>query len=110
MEVLFESQRLARDLSKRRKLVRSYGSIVAKRITQRLQELRAAESLEDLRRLPGRCEELAGDRAGQLSVRLDRQYRLIFEPAGNPAPTKPDGGLDWSAVTEIVIVEVVDYH
>jgi len=37
-------------------------------------------------------------------------YRLIFEPADNPPPTKDDGGLDWNEVTAIRIVEIEDYH
>jgi len=31
-------------------------------------------------------------------------------PAHNPIPTKQDGGLDWHAVTEIVIVAITDTH
>jgi plasmid maintenance system killer protein len=80
-------------------------------IRRRLDELRAAEVLEDLRNLPGpRCHELRGDRAGQISVDLDHPYRLIFEPADDPVPRKPDGGLDWRSVTAVRILEVTDTH
>ncbi|MBA8823118.1 addiction module HigA family antidote [Saccharopolyspora lacisalsi] len=41
--------------------------------------LHAAETLEDLRTPPGkRLEKLKGDRAGQYSIRIDRQWRLCF--------------------------------
>jgi proteic killer suppression protein len=63
-----------------------------------------------MRTLSGRCHELKGERAGQLSADLDGPYRLIFKPAYNPAPQKADGGLDWEQVTAIVLVEVVDTH
>lgn len=110
MKVLFYDERTARQLSDKTRLVRTYGEVVARRVTQRLQELVGAETCEDMRKLPGKCHELTGDRTGQLAVRLDGQYRLILRPADNPAPSKPDGGLNWAAVTEIVVIEIVDYH
>jgi hypothetical protein len=63
-----------------------------------------------MRNLPGRCHELREDRAGQLSLDLDHPYRLIFEPADNPIPLKPDGGIDWKKVTAIRIIGVEDTH
>lgn len=41
---------------------------------------------------------------------LDGPYRLIFEPADDPVPTKDDGGLDWSRVTTIRALGVEDTH
>ena len=72
--------------------------------------MRAAQVLDDLRALPGRYHELGQNRKGQLAVNLDQPYRLVFEPADEPVPRTPDGGLDWSAVTAVRILEVVDYH
>ena len=63
-----------------------------------------------MRYLPGRCHELKGNRADQLSLDLDGPYRLIFEPAHDPIPRRPDKGLDWTRVTAVRILEVVDYH
>lgn len=63
-----------------------------------------------MRNLPGGCHELHGDREGQLAVDVTRNYRLIFAPADDPPPAKPDGGLGWSRVTAIEILEVEDYH
>jgi proteic killer suppression protein len=41
--------------------------------------LDAAEVLADLRVPPGnRLEKLAGDRAGQYSVRINQQWRICF--------------------------------
>jgi proteic killer suppression protein len=62
----------------------------------RLEQLDAATSLRDLA-LPGnRLEALRGDRRGQFSIRIDRQWRICFEwPDNSPGPTK---------------VEIVDYH
>lgn len=55
----------------------------------------AARSLEDLRVPPGnRLERLKGDRSGQYSVRVGRQWRLCFR---------------WEN-GEAVEVEFCDYH
>lgn len=63
-----------------------------------------------MRALPAaRCHELRGNRTGQLAVNLDQPYRLIFTPAP-PPPTKPDGGLDWTRVTTIIVLGIEDYH
>lgn len=80
---------------------------------RRIQELRAAQSLGDLwppYSGPGRCHELRGNRADQLCLDLDLPYRLIFEPAHEPKPQRPDGGLDWSRVTCVRILGVEDTH
>lgn len=78
---------------------------------QRLQELRAAQSLADISHLPPpRCHELTGERKEQLSVDLQHPYRLLFIPANEPVPHLPDGGLDWACITEVEIVEITDTH
>lgn len=91
-------------------LVRKHGSLRAKRIGQRLDDLRAANVLEEMRSIPGRCHELTGTRSGQLSLDLDHPYRLIFEPANHPVPRKDDGGLDWTRITTVKILGVEDTH
>src|SRR5436853_7402630 len=64
---------------------------------KRLEILAAATSLNDLRTLPSnRLEALKGDRVGQFSIRINRQWRLCFEwPQDAPGPSN---------------VEIVDYH
>lgn len=83
----------------------------ARRLQARLSELEAADTLEDMRHLPGvRCHELTGDRKGQLSLSLSHPYRLIITPEDREAARKPDGGLEWTKVDAVVIEEIVDYH
>lgn len=41
---------------------------------------------------------------------LDHPYRLIIRPNHDPLPMRAEGGLDWKAVTAIVIVEIKDTH
>jgi toxin HigB-1 len=62
---------------------------------KRLQILRRARSLQDLRGLPSnRLEALAGDREGQFSIRINRQWRICF---------RWHEGNAWD-------VAIVDYH
>jgi proteic killer suppression protein len=62
---------------------------------RKLAMLNAAISLDDLKIPPGnRLEKLAGDRAGQFSIRVNDQWRICFK---------------WLH-GEPVEVELVDYH
>ncbi|NBC21397.1 MAG: plasmid maintenance system killer protein [Alphaproteobacteria bacterium] len=64
---------------------------------RRLAALDSATSLGDLNALPGnRLEALRGDRDGQYSIRINRQWRIVFRWAsGEPGPSE---------------VAIVDYH
>ncbi len=110
MEITFATAKLAKSMNSDSKLSQAHGAELAKQIRKRLDDLDAAASLEDMRSLPGKCEELSGNRAGELSVHLNKNWRLIFKPNHNPKPTKDDGGLDWTQVTAVQISEVIDYH
>jgi len=111
MDILFKTKKFQKECNKQKTLVRVYGQRRAKLIRRRLDELMAATTLDDIRRLPGpRCHELKGNRAGQLSVDLDYPYRLIFEPANDPLPKNAHGGLDWKRITAIEITGIEDTH
>ena len=110
MEVLFVSEKARRSFSSHRDLEKAWGKQGAKKIALRLQQLAAAPTLADMRHLPGRCHELTADRPGQLAVDVDHPYRLVFRPTADPSPKKPDGGLDWTQVESITVIEIVDYH
>lgn len=110
MDISFSSERFRKECNDQKLLVRQHGTLRAKRLRQRLDDLRAANVLEDMRHAPGHCHELRGNRSDQLSLDLDHPYRLIFKPAGDPVPRKPDGGLDWTKITAVEITGVEDTH
>ena len=110
MDINFSSGKLRKEFNDVKKLVRGHGQRRAVLIRRRLDDLAAAEILEVMRNLPGRCHELTGDHSGQLSIDLDGPFRLLFIPANNPLPTRDDGGLEWSKVTAITILEVKNTH
>jgi proteic killer suppression protein len=66
-----------------------------KQAERRLEILDAADSLNDLAALPSnRFEPLAGDRKGQYSISINKQYRICFTwPLDGPEK-----------------VELTDYH
>jgi len=76
----------------------------------RLDDLRAAESLEDLRYVSGSYHELSQNRKGQWACNLDQPYRLIFKPQENPIPTDNDGKYIWCEIEGIELTEIIDYH
>jgi toxin HigB-1 len=68
---------------------------VRERALSKLLVLNAATNIEDLRAPPGnRLEKLRGDREGQWSIRVNRQYRVCFSWIGADAHD----------------VEITDYH
>ncbi len=67
----------------------------ARQAEKRLRLLDAADTLEALQLLPSnRLEALRGDRRGQFSIRINRQWRVCFE-------WREDGPRN---------VEIVEYH
>jgi len=75
--------------------VKSVDRTVQRLVLRKLELIHAAKDVEDLRIPPGnRLEQLAGDRRGQHSIRVNAQWRICF--------VWRDGGAEG--------VELVDYH
>jgi len=110
MDIIFESERIRLRFTVERTMRKVHGAERTRRVRRRLDQLVSVETLEVMRNMPGRCHELSGDLKGQLSVDLDGPYRLVFEPADDPVPTKDDGGLDWTRVRTIRVLGVEDTH
>ena len=111
MEVSFASGKLQKVCNSSKKLRGEYGPRMADLIQQRLAELADADTLEDMRMIPGaRCHELTQNLKGLLAVGLVHPDRMVFRPNESPLPKKQDGGLDWSKVKHIEIAGIGDYH
>lgn len=75
--------------------VRRYPPEILRPALQQLDMLNAARALRDLRSPPGnRLEALRGDLAGFHSIRINRQWRIVFR---------------WEAA-DVSEVRIVDYH
>ncbi len=111
MDVYFDTEELQNACNSAKVGDRRWGDQAARRIRNRLAQLQAAGTLEDMRQFGGASpHELKGDRRGQIAVNGKGAMRIIFVPLHAPPPTKPDGGLDWTKVTAIRIVAIIDYH
>lgn len=110
MKISYKSKKLEKCLSDEKQMKKRFGNL-AKKLKLRIKQLKAADNLSVMKTFPAaRCHELKGNRNGQLCVDVSRNYRLIFEPTHDPPPIKEDGGLDWSKVSEIKMMEVEDIH
>lgn len=78
------------------KFIKAFSSFEMQAV-KRLTILNAATSINDLRALPSNhLEMLHGDRKGQFSIRINKQWRICF---------------DWQeAVNGPTEVEIIDYH
>ena len=74
---------------------REFPGDIQNRALRKLRQLDASTNAEDLRHPPGnRLEALKGNREGQMSIRINDQWRICFR---------------WED-KDAVDVEIVDYH
>jgi toxin HigB-1 len=75
--------------------VKDFSGHLAEDAKEKLALILGAHELDDLRYPPGnRLEKLSGNRAGQWSVRINKQWRICFQWKGGQA----------------IHIEVIDYH
>jgi len=111
VEIFFKSTKLAKIMNEEAKLKKEFGAKNAKEIRLRLAVLAAASTLADVPRVPpDRCHQLTGKYKDCFAVDGEHPHRVVFEPAHDPLPRKPDAGLDLRRITAITILDVVDYH
>lgn len=111
MELYFKSNQLRRACNRESESIKKWGREIAIKLQQRLNELKAADTLSDISYLPpARLHELTGEKTGIFAVDLKQPFRLLFEPAAEPVPLKKDGSIDKTRIRSIRILEVIDYH
>jgi plasmid maintenance system killer protein len=111
MEVSFQNKKLEKLLTTEKEILKTYGPDNGKRIQRKLIQLAAVANLEELSQLPAtRLHPHAGNRKGLLSLDVKHPFRLMIKPDYESPPLKADGGLDWSAVRKVKIVEIIDPH
>jgi len=81
------------------------------RLFHRLTMLAAYSTLAEIPILssPLQLHPLRADRKGSWAVSIKGKWRICFRPAGE-CRYEPDGSVVPQTVTEIEIVEIVDYH
>lgn len=110
MKIDFSKNKLKKQLSTATEIKKAFG-VNAKRVKSRLDDIEASPNLAVLIKIPAaNCHLLGGDRKGEWALDISANYRMIFEISNNPIPKTEDNSIDTLLVTNICILEIVDYH
>jgi len=84
VEIKFRTKKLEKCFLESKNAVKTFGRDVARKYIQRVNLIKAANSFDEVERLPALgCHELKGKRRGQYAVKLTGFYRLIFTLEGD---------------------------
>lgn len=108
LRISYKSKRLRELCEKRSVAEKAMGTACARKLMLRVQAIEAAARVTEL--VGGNPHPLKGDRHGQFALDLAGGWRLVFAPANEPCPKKPDGGIDWAQVTIVNVEYIGDYH
>jgi proteic killer suppression protein len=98
LRIIYGNKKIERVCEDSKEAELTYGHMMALKLAQRLEEIKAAESVEMMIRFHiGRCHPLKNNRKGQYAVDLVHPYRLVFEKHGRQ-------------IQVANIIEIVDYH
>ena len=98
MQIKYKTRKLEKVCENAYEAEKKYGENMAAKIQQRIDEISAADTVEEMMQFRiGRCHHLEGQRKQQYAVDLVHPYRLVFEKIGNE-------------VQIANIMEIVDYH
>jgi len=110
LKIIYGNNKLERQLSNATEIMRAYGKM-ARKVSARLDEMKSAPNLAVLQQLPqAACHALHGDRSGQWAVSISGTHRMTFEIDQDPVPMTEAGLIDAIRITDIKIVETVNYH
>lgn len=103
MEISFKITKLQKACKDFSRAQKEYGEQIAKKLHQRLNELRSADNLYIISQIrSARLHELSGDRKGEYAVDLTGNFRLIM--------TAVNGKLELSKIEAVNLESVEDYH
>ena len=98
MEITYKNKNIMKVCTNASYAEKKYGSDMAEKIHQRIDEIDASETVEEMVQCHiGRCHYLTGNRKGQYAMDLIHPQRLIFEKMGNE-------------IQIVNVLEITDYH
>ena len=101
MEIKYRNKKIEKICSDYSYAVKKYNVDMANKIVQRVNELSAADTVEQMvQNHIGRCHALSENRKNQYALDLIHPYRLIFVRLGNIV----------EILQAVEIQEIVDYH
>ena len=98
LDIEYKTKKIEKVCTEPKTAERTYGAEMAAKIHQRIDEIKAADSVETMIKFRiGRCHPLSNNRKGQFAVDLVQPYRLVFEKDG-------------INIRLVIVLEIVDYH
>ncbi|HHV72622.1 MAG TPA: hypothetical protein GXX38_08460 [Clostridia bacterium] len=107
MKIYFKSRKLKKQCEDPKEAQKEYGARIGNKLTQRVNELKSAPNLADIKKIPAaRLHRLEGQRINEFAVDLVHPFRLVFKPI-----LEGNANLDdLDSITVVRIEEVIDYH
>jgi len=106
MELRFKTKKLKKQCEVPAEAQKKYGSLIGNKLTQRVSELYAANSLNDIAKIPAaRLHKLEGARKNEYAIDLIHPFRLIILPVSEDVDFA-----NLSCIRIVRIEEVTDYH
>ena len=106
LELSFETKLLRQLCEKEVKAKMKFGEIQAGKLKRRLADLHASENVNDL--IVGNPRILAGSDNQQYILDIDSEISLIFCANHITNPLSESGQIDWSKVSRIKIMEIMN--
>lgn len=98
MEITYKNKNIEKVCTNASYAEKKYGSDMAEKIHQRIDEIDASETVEEMIQYHiGRCHHLKGNRKCQYAMDLIHPQRLIFEKKGNE-------------IQIVNVIKITDYH
>jgi len=110
MELSYKNNKLEKSLTQDKGLAKNYGTL-AKKVKQRINQLKSADNLEIISKLPVlRFHHYIGKDIGIWSIDIQENWRILFKINQDPIPTLDNDDLDLKAITLIRIERIEDPH
>lgn len=90
------------------KAEREIGLKAAKKLRERLADLRAASNVTEL--VAGRPREIEGGRLANIAIKLADGFRMVLCVNHNDIPLRKSGRVDWSKVIRVRIHKIEVAH
>ena len=107
MIIQFKTKKLQKQCENPQEALKVFGLSIGNKLVQRVVELQAAVSLEDIKRIPAaRLHRLQGNRRNEYAIDLVHPFRLILRPDLGEGQSINE----LSKIHIVQIEKVEDYH
>ncbi|MBI1948536.1 MAG: hypothetical protein HYS27_22810 [Deltaproteobacteria bacterium] len=105
MDITFKTDNTRELLHDDAALVKKWGPDVARCIRRRLDDLRAAPCLRDVRGLPGAVAQVGDKKLGRFHLAVQGTHSVLFELVDDGTARRA-GKLNWAGVTAIRVLGI----